>query len=472
MASRRRLSKDPQDYNLRKAGCTKGRSLILADFWRKNARQFKSWHPLREDTILREGIALIRMATSQTTEMQVEGEINVDEAVKEILAEVEAEEQDPIEGMGNAQIAEIYHRMKPEDQRLFRQFKRFHKQYYETHGHDAPSHQLTRGIIQQMFPGLPSADADTIAKARAELLATERLKELCKQLGLAVPTQPQMYPSPPEAPEYPPPPQPPGFLSRQDKERMAAQQQPLAEAEEIEAKPDVKPRRLATSYLGPPGLLRMIGSGDEDHIITRVVPGTDPMQDFEDDDPTQTIIIDHDTDASSDVDDFSEVSMASAGGIRKQEFQGLLSDIAAQHQRMAASLDALASRVEDMSVEQVEEVAVRVASETGHVRGMEEITGVFDKGEVVLILACGVRKYQEYQALKGKQEDKDIISYRQLQKKFGTNKRTLMEVIQGYKYRYPGGVSTKVPFVPTKPEEGEEAPTTSETAPTSDPTTT
>ena len=272
------------------------------------------------------------MATSQTTEMQAEGEVSVDEAVKEILAEMEAEEQDPIEGMGNAQITEIYHWMKPEDQRLFKPFKRFHKQYYETHGHDAPSHQLTCGIVQQMFPGLPSRDADTIAKARAELLAAERLKELCKQLGLAVPTQLQAYPPPPEAPEYPPPPQPPRFLSRQDKERMAAQQQPLAEAEEAEVKPDIKPRRLATLYLGPPGLLRMIGSGDEDHIITRVVLGMDPMQDFEDDDPSQTIIINHDTDASSDVDDLSEVSMASAGGIGKQEFQGLLSDIAAQHQ--------------------------------------------------------------------------------------------------------------------------------------------
>ena len=226
-------------------------------------------------------------------------------------------------------------------------------------------------------------------------------------------------------------------------------------------------------YLGPPGLLRMIGSGDEDHIITRVVPGTDPMQDFEDDDPTQTIIIDHDTDASSDVDDLSKVSMASAGGIGKQEFQGFLSDITAQHQRMAASLDALASRVEDMSVEQVKEAAVRVASETGHVRGLEDITEVFDKGEVALILACGVRKYQEYQVLKGKPEDKDIISYRQLQKKFGTNKRMLMEVIQGYKYWYPGRISTKVPFVMTKPkEEGEETPMTSKAATTSDPTTT
>ena len=362
------------------------------------------------------------MTTSQTTDMQVEGEISMDEAVKEILAEMEAEEQDPLEGMGNAQIAEIYHRMKPEDRRMFRQFKRFHKQYYETHGHDAPSHQLTHGIVQQMFPGLPSADADTIARARAELLATERLKELCKQLGLAVPTQLQEYPPPPEAPEYPPPPQPPRFPLRQDKERATQQQA------EAEVKPDVKPRRLATSYLGPPGLLRMIGSGDEDHIITRVVPGTDPLQDFEDDDPSQTII------TLSDVDDLSEASMTSAGGISKQEFQGLLSDIAAQHQHMAASIDALAARVEDMSVEQVEEAAVKVTSEMGHVRGMEEITGIFDKSEVALILACGVRKYQEYQALKGKREDKDIISYRQLQKKFGTNKRTLMEVIQGYKY--------------------------------------
>ena len=408
------------------------------------------------------------MATSHPFETPVGGDVDIDEAVGQILAEMEAEEQDPLEGMGNAQVVEIYHRMKPGDQRLFRQFKRFHGCYYGTHRHDAPSHQLTHGIVQQMFPGLPSADAETIPKARAELLAVERLKELCKWLGLAVPTQLQAYPQPPEAPEYPPPPQPPHFLSRQDKERTAQQQS----SEEVETKLDVKPRRLATTYLGPPGLLRMIGSGDEEHIIMRVIPGTDPLQDFEEDDPSQFIVIDDDTDESSDADDLSEVSMVSAGGIGKQEFQALLSDVAAQHQQMAASLDALASRVKDMSVEQVEEAAVRVVSESSHVRGLTEITGVFDRSEVALILACGVRRYQEYQALKGKQEDKDIISYRQLQKKFGTNKRTLMEVVQGYKYRYPGSISTKVPFTTTKTEEGEEAPATSETAATSDPTTT
>ena len=134
------------------------------------------------------------MATSHPVETPVESDIDVDEVVKQILAQMEVEEQDPLEGMGSAQVAEIYHRMRPEDQRLFQQFKRFHKRYYETQGHDAPSHQLTRGIVQQMFPGLPSADAETIAKARAKLLAAERIKELCKQLGLAVPTQLQTYP--------------------------------------------------------------------------------------------------------------------------------------------------------------------------------------------------------------------------------------------------------------------------------------
>ena len=55
-----------------------------------------------------------------------------------------------------------------------------------------------------------------------------------------------------------------------------------------------------------------------------------------------------------------------------------------------------------MSVEQVEEAAVRVVSESGHVQGLEEITGVFDKGEVALILACGVRRYQGIPGLERK----------------------------------------------------------------------
>ena len=184
----------------------------------------------------------------------------------------------------------------------------------------------------------------------------------------------------------------------------------------------------------------MQGAGDEDHIITKVLPGTDPLKDYDEDDPSQVITIDYKTDESSELDDLSVVSMTPVGGISKDEFQGLLSDIVAQHQKMAASIDALAMRVEDMTIKQVEEAAVRHTSEMGHVRGPEEITGTFDKAEVALILAPGVQKYHEYQNLKGQWDEKDIISYLQLQKKFGTNKRTLIECAQGYKYRYKSAI--------------------------------
>ena len=217
--------------------------------------------------------------------------------------------------------------------------------------------------------------------------------------------------------------------------------------EEGNVKPDVKPpRRLATSYLGKPGLLRMLGTGDEDHIITKVVPRTAPLQKYDEDDPTQLIKINYETDESDEVDDLSVVSMASAEGIGQNELQGLLRDIAANHQKMAASIDALAARVTDMTTEQVEETAVQVTSEIGSVWGLEEIINIFDKSEVALILATGIRKFHEYQSLKGDREENDIVSYRQLQKKFGSNKRTIMECAQGYKYPYPKGKSTKVPF--------------------------
>ena len=59
------------------------------------------------------------MATSHPVETPIEGDVDIDEAVKQILAEMEVEEQDPLEGMGNAQVAEIYYRMRPEDQPCF-----------------------------------------------------------------------------------------------------------------------------------------------------------------------------------------------------------------------------------------------------------------------------------------------------------------------------------------------------------------
>ena len=78
----------------------------------------------------------------------------------------------------------------------------------------------------------------------------------------------------------------------------------------------------------------MVGVGDEDHIITRVIPGMDPLQEFDEDDPTDVITIDHETD-ESDADDLSEVSMTSADAMTKEELQGLLANVAASQQKAA-----------------------------------------------------------------------------------------------------------------------------------------
>ena len=170
---------------MKDAGRTRGGSYIAGLILAGKARQFKSSALLWITTILWTDI---EMATSQHTE---EEQPSVECALEQIAdIEVEAEGKgNPLEGLGNQQIAEIYHQLSPEDRRLFRQFKAFHKLHYDLYGHDAPSHQLARGIIQKMFSGIPAHDAEVIAKARAEILAAERIKELCKQLGLAVPTE-------------------------------------------------------------------------------------------------------------------------------------------------------------------------------------------------------------------------------------------------------------------------------------------
>ena len=110
----------------------------------------------------------------------------------------------------------------------------------------------------------------------------------------------------------------------------------------------------------------MVRAGDEDHIITRVVPGTDPLQEFDEDNPTDVITIDHETD-EFDVDDLFEVSMTSADAMTKEELQGLLANVAALQQKTAEAIDALAARVGEMTTDQVSQAAATVVTEIGHV---------------------------------------------------------------------------------------------------------
>ena len=107
-------------------------------------------------------------------------------------------------------------------------------------------------------------------------------------------------------------------------------------------------------------------SGDEDHIITRVIPGTNSLQEFDEDDPTDVITIDHETD-ESDTDDLSEVSMTLADAMTKEELQGLLANVATSQQKAAEAIHTLAARVGEMTTDQVSQAAATMVTEVGHV---------------------------------------------------------------------------------------------------------
>ena len=99
-------------------------------------------------------------------------------------------------------------------------------------------------------------------------------------------------------------------------------------------------------------------------------------------------------------------------------------------------MDALQERVQDMTLEQVDDTAAAVSSEIANIRGISFITEAFDQEEIALILAVGVRRLQEWQVLQKKRSQGDVTSFARLQEIFGCNARTISECGEGKKYRY------------------------------------
>ena len=417
------------------------------------------------------------MATSQETD--------IDTAVEEVL-QTSLQDEDPLECLTNTEIARVYARLTPEDQRLFRQFKAFHRQYYNQHGETMPSYQLARGIVRQIFSGLPSRDADTIARAREQLLTVERLKAMCKKLGLKVPQEAiervvREEPQPESDPlQFP-------SIQRLEAEAAAqaevvvpaeAEKRPLEEEEEaeMEMKPDVKPllKKLATQKHGAKGLLkRFVGQVSDEVIVTHVKPGTDPYQQYDEDNPAEMVELEVSTDEEvEDADDLSEVSLMSQGDVTPAELKTLLAGISTAHKQVAEAVDLLQERVQGMTLEQVDDTAVAVSSEVANVRGLAFMTSVFDQEEMALALAVGTRRLQEWQVLIEKRKKNDLTSYARLQEIFGHNARTISECAEVKKYRYtkssvskPTATKTVVRYQHTeylgKQKGGEEEPGTS-----------
>ena len=138
----------------------------------------------------------------------------------EVVKLIEAEEdtgEDIIKELSEQEIREIYKDLSAADQRRFRQFRRFHCQYFGIFGEHLPSYHMARQVITDLMPGLPAASADAIAAKRAEILAEDRLRELCHLHGYKFPEKEMRVEAPPEegeaGPSY-------RFPSMQDEHRM------------------------------------------------------------------------------------------------------------------------------------------------------------------------------------------------------------------------------------------------------------
>ena len=383
------------------------------------------------------------------------------EVVKLIEAETD-EEGDILEELSNQDIKDIYQQLSHQDKKRFRQFRKFHHQYFGVYGEHLPSYHMARQVVKDLMLGLPSASADVIAEKRAELLAEDRLRELCRRHGFKFPEREMRMEAPREEavedPTY-------HFPSVQDEyhaglttttEEEIGQ---LLGAELLEHEPvpavtqvtdprpersissviktepgeDVKPT-MQTTVLSQKRLLQWQGTGDEELIITRVTKGNDPLATYYNDvEATQEAIEIEETDTE---DDLSEVSIQSHGDISKAELKVALQGLTDSHRAMANHLSALSTMVTRMTEEQVGKTTASVATQLGAVQGWQHITQSFDRAQIALVLVVGIRKVEEFEILKGKRAKNDVTPFLRLAKIFGSNTRTIQECNAGIKYRY------------------------------------
>ena len=385
------------------------------------------------------------------------------EVVKLIEAEAD-EEGDILEELTNQDIKEIYQQLNQQDKKRFRQFRKFHRQYFGVYGEHLPSYHMARQVVKDLMPGLPSASADVIAEKRAELLAEDRLRELCRRHGFKFPEREMRMEAPREEaaedPTY-------RFPSVQDEYQVGLTTTTEEEigqllgAELLEHEPvptdtqvtdprpersissviktepgeDIKPT-MRTTVLSQKRLLQWQGTGDEELIITRVTKGNDPLATYYNDvEATQEVIEVEDTDTDME-DDLSEVSMQSHGDISKAELKAVLQGLTDSHRATANHLSALSTMVTGMTEEQVDQTTASVATELGAVQGWQHITQSFGRAQIALVLAVGVRKVEEFEILKGKRAKNDVTPFLRLAKIFGSNTRTIQECNAGIKYRY------------------------------------
>ena len=187
------------------------------------------------------------------------------------------------------------------------------------HDKMVPTYKEVHSTVKERFPVIPSKDGDNLADAQRWLLAEERMKVLCKELGYTMPKRLTAKQSTIEdnlsRPTFLFEPVGPEGSDEDLPEGQTVQEDQSSEAgtSTITIKQgrdkDVKPR-LATSTRSAKYLRQMLGRTD-DCMVTRICRGNDLYSEFVIDDPlTQEEII-LSSEEESKVDNLDEVSLNS-----------------------------------------------------------------------------------------------------------------------------------------------------------------
>ena len=110
------------------------------------------------------------------------------EVVKLIEAEAD-EEGDILEELSNQDIKEIYQRLSQQDKKRFRQFRKFHRQYFGVYGEHLPSYHMARQVVKDLMPGLPSASADVIAEKASRAPGRRPFERIMSKTRVQIPRE-------------------------------------------------------------------------------------------------------------------------------------------------------------------------------------------------------------------------------------------------------------------------------------------
>ena len=236
-----------------------------------------------------------------------------------VLHEDEEPDTDPLGTLSDTEAEAIYRRLSKPEEKVYRELIRHYRKQMYLHDKMVPTYKEVRSTVKEHFPTIPSKDGDQLAEAQRQPLAEEHMKDLCKDLGYAMPkrlmakqsTAKDNLPRPtlrfePVGPKGSDEDLPEGQTAQEDQSSEVGTSAVTVKQEGDE---DVKPK-LATSTHSAKYLRQMLG-GTDDCMVTRIHRGNDPYSEFVIDDPlTQEEII-LSSEEESEVDDLDEVSLHS-----------------------------------------------------------------------------------------------------------------------------------------------------------------